>query len=147
MAAAVVPLGRSRHHTSFLHLLLDQQFTEHGLETQSQTVALRAGCCAYGRVFPALSYGSAHRCEVEKCECVAKEGSPVDLVGCGVTRMPNGSVFLPAVGSKFWQSKGFGFSGFLIAAMGVPLVLVGFWQKVENQVFGETGLCCIVMPE
>lgn len=58
----------------------------------------RVGCCTYRRVFPALSSVSVQRCEAEKRECVTKEGSLMDLSGCGVTGMPNGSVFLPAVG-------------------------------------------------
>jgi len=155
VAAAAVPCGRGRHHASFLHLLVDQQFTEHGLETQSQTVVLawgrkaasaswRAGCCARGRAFPALGSISGVR-QGNAGVRPGIAGVSGWAWGCGQRR----------VGACFSQQRAesCGTARVLVSLGSLsrccrrpPFSARGALAENGEPALGGTGLCCVRVP-
>lgn len=86
--------------------------------------------------------------EVEERECETKEGSLVDLAGCGGYRHAKWECVSPSCGLKVVAEQGFWFLRVpYLTAAGVFLsAFMGLWQKVGNQLFGGTGLCCVMVP-
>lgn len=134
VAPAAVPSGRGRHHTSFLHLLVDQ----HGLETRSQTAELHGGCSA--RALPALSKGLRRSKAGARPGRIAGGSGRAWGLGCAKREHIPASCGLKAGAEhRFW----FLCVPYLAAAGTLLSALVQLWQKVGCQLSGEQGCAAL----